>query len=105
LHWEQLVTIPGANLVVNFWTNEDHQMLASNDNVTISRSGGQSFSAMVTSEYTDIQWFVNGNPVANHTRFITINARDFDPGTYRLGVVMTWGSVPFSSEIRFTVTN
>jgi len=94
----------GTSIILNFWINEANQILASNDNVTISRGGGQSFTSIVNSAYTGIRWFINGLPV-DGTRVITIYARDFTVGTHRLGVVVFRGSVPHSTEIRFTVTN
>jgi len=99
------ITTGNGNVTINFWINGDNQILTSNSNVTISRSGGQSsFNASVTSAYTNIQWYVNGLPVSG-TQSITINAMNYLPGTYRLGVVVYRNSVPYSTEIRFTVTN
>ena len=104
-----VATHGGAGITINLWENEDGQILASDNNFTISMSGSpNSFTATVNADYTDIQWMMLGAPVpgSSGTQSITINAADYGPGTnYRLSVIVYKGTMPLSTEIRFSVTN
>ena len=95
---------PIISATVNFWVNEDDQLHISTNGIVISNSGGHSFTAMVTGGFTDIQWFIQGNIVSD-TETITINAVNYIPGNYRLGVMVFKDTAPYSTEIRFTVTD
>jgi hypothetical protein len=94
-----------VNTGVSVWVNEDDgAILASNDNVTISKSGSGSFTAAVNGGYGDIKWYVNGTLVTGTTgNSITINAADYPKGRYILGVTVTKNGIPYSTDIRFTV--
>ncbi|MCL2761874.1 MAG: formylglycine-generating enzyme family protein [Treponema sp.] len=97
-----------VDIAISLWVNEDDgQILASENNITISKSGSdRSFTAMVNSGYTNIQWTMLGYPVkTNANGSVTINASDYNIGTYRLNVTVYKNTVPYSTEIRFTVTN
>jgi uncharacterized repeat protein (TIGR02543 family) len=100
---------PDAPISISVWVNEDGEILVSNANVTISKSGTEynhSFTATVTSDYTGVQWTLNGVPMAGNTASsITINAADYALKTYILGVIVTKDEIPYSNEIRFTVVN
>jgi hypothetical protein len=101
--------LPDAPIALSLWVNEDGEILASNDNITISKSGSggyfSSFTAGVTSAYTGVQWTLTGAPLAGNTASsIVISAADYPAAkTYILGVVVTKDDIPYSSEIRFTV--
>ena len=102
-----VTTLGTAGITVNFWINEDSQILGTNpanSSITISKGSNQSFTATVTSNYSNIEWFVQGKS-AGTSRSITIKAADYINGTYRLNVLVERAGIPFSSEIRFTVTN
>jgi hypothetical protein len=103
-------TLPESGITIQLWMNEDDgQILDSNEAVAISKSGAvKSFTATVTGAYTGVQWYLNGGSVSGsrgRAQSITVNAAAYDPGTYRLGVTVTKGAVPYSTEITFTVTN
>jgi hypothetical protein len=84
--------------------NEDNKILASNDDVTISRTGnGESFTAKVSGEYARVEWFVNG-ALESNAKTVGINATDYRIGTYRLGVIVVKDNVSYGTEITFTVT-
>jgi hypothetical protein len=62
----------------------------------------------VTSAYSSIQWYLNGGPIGGSrgtAQSIIINAADYVNGSYHLGVTVIKGSVPYSTDIHFTVTN
>ena len=101
-----VTTLGTAGLTISFWVNEDSQILNdSNNSITISKGGSpKDFTATVTSSYSNIHWYIQGNP-AGTIRSITIKAADYLNGTYRLNVTVERAGIPFSSEIRFTVTN
>jgi uncharacterized repeat protein (TIGR02543 family) len=101
---------PDAPVSVSVWVNEDGDILASNDNITISKSGAsgylQSFTAGVTSAYTGVQWTLSGVPIAGNTASVVIKASDYTAQkAYILGVVVTKDGIPYSKDITFTVVN
>jgi len=105
--WTKVITSPATpttGVKISFWVNEDNQILYSDNNVKISKSGNQSLFATVSTTYTNIQWYLQGKPFSNE-KFLSIHAVDYAPGIYRLGIIVYKGSVPYSTEIRFTVTN
>jgi uncharacterized repeat protein (TIGR02543 family) len=100
-------------LVVTIQVSRDNTILVSSADVTISRSGAggnaTTFTAVVSDAYEDnIQWYLDGTP-AGTAQSITIEAADYPSGTsYRgyLGVtVVSKDDVPYSTSIRFTVTD
>ena len=104
--------LPDVFVNVSVWVNEDGDILASNDNVTISKSASHgnenSFTAEVTGAYSGVQWYLNGGPVYGSrgtARSITVNAADYAGGNYYLGVTVTRDGVPYSTDIYFTVVN
>jgi uncharacterized repeat protein (TIGR02543 family) len=94
---------------VSLWVDQDGSILISNNDVTISKSGGVTyFNATVTGAYTGVQWYLYGNPVygsRGKAQSIRINAADFVIGKYYLGVTVTKDGKPYSTDIHFTVTN
>jgi hypothetical protein len=101
--------IPGtASVSLTFWVNEDNQIIASSDSVTISKTGADdystSFSAAVIDGYDSVTWSVNGAQKSDNGN-VVIAATDYYTGAYRLGVIVTKDDVPYSTEITFTVTN
>jgi formylglycine-generating enzyme required for sulfatase activity len=107
-----IVVIPSpVTLNIIVWVNEDGNILASNDDVTISKSdsgNNKSFVAEVTGAYSGVQWHLNGDPIfggRGTARSITINAKDYTNGSYYLGVSVYRDSVPYSTVIHFTVIN
>jgi hypothetical protein len=98
-------SITQDSIAITFWVNEDEQLLASNSSVTISRSSNgysASFTGEVSGSYDSVTWLVNG-VLKSEARTATINAADYRNGTYRLGVIITKGNAPYSTEIIFTV--
>jgi hypothetical protein len=100
----------GASINISVWVNEDGEILVSNDDVTVSRSasGGSAaaFSAEVSSSYSGVQWYLNGDPIYGSrgtARSITINAAEYMNGSYYLGVSVSKDGVPYSTAIHFTV--
>jgi uncharacterized repeat protein (TIGR02543 family) len=104
--WKQSVSV-----AISVWVNEDGNILVSNADVTISRSGSgwaAGFSAEVTGAYSGIQWYLYGDPVSGSrgtARSIAINAADYADGSYYLGVTVTKEGVPYSTDIHFMVIN
>jgi uncharacterized repeat protein (TIGR02543 family) len=103
-----------AAINISVWINEDRNILVSNNDVTISKTGGPgmdrptSFSARVWETYANIQWELNGAPIGDAegtARDFSFYAADYDYGTYILGVTVTRNGIPYSTDIRFTVTN
>jgi uncharacterized repeat protein (TIGR02543 family) len=102
-----------APVNVSVWVNEDDgDILVSDNNITISRSGAGgnpvSFTVTVESAYTGVQWYLQGYPIPGRrgaVQSITFNAADTSYGTYILGVTVTKNGIPYSTDIRFTVTN
>jgi uncharacterized repeat protein (TIGR02543 family) len=99
---------------ITVWANEDRYILYSTNDVVISKSGGHgmdkptAFSPRVESPYANIQWELNGVPIGGSAGTAgnpTIRAADYDNGTYILGVTVTRNGIPYSTDIRFTVTN
>jgi hypothetical protein len=103
------VTVP-VTVNISLWVNQDGSILTPNSAVVLSKGiGGHpaSFTTTVTGEYTDVQWYLYGDPVYGSrgtAQSIRVNAADFAYGTYALGVTVTKDSVPYSTEIRFTVS-
>jgi hypothetical protein len=96
-----------GSVTLTFWVNEDNQILASNDSVTISKTSAgyaSSFTATVSSEYSNVSWSVSGVSKPGNES-IEIAAADYPTGTYRLGVSVRKDGVPYSTEITFTVIN
>jgi uncharacterized repeat protein (TIGR02543 family) len=96
---------------ITLWVNEDDgNILASDADVTLSRTGSvnpNSFTATVNGAYSGVQWYLKGSPVPGNLgagQSITIEAVNYEAGGYRLGVTVTKDGVPYSTEIRFTVT-
>jgi uncharacterized repeat protein (TIGR02543 family) len=99
-----------APVDVSVWINEDGGILASNNDITISKSGAgghaRSFTVGVTSAYAGVQWHLSGVPIAGNTASVAINAADYAASkTYILGVMATKDGVPYSKDIRFTVVD
>jgi hypothetical protein len=95
-----------GHITLTFWVNNDNQILASNSSVTISKTsaGGHnaSFTATVSSGYSSVSWSVSGVSKSNNES-VAIVAADYPTGTYRLKVIVSKDSVPYSTEITFTV--
>jgi uncharacterized repeat protein (TIGR02543 family) len=102
---------PDVSVNVTVWVNQDSNILsASTNNVTISKSGSgekpTSFTAEVTSAYSDVQWYLYGEPGPVSTaQSVTVNAEDCANGTYYLEVTVTKDGVPYSTNIQFMVVN
>ena len=94
---------------IELWINEEGDILASGDDVTVSKTGSgypANFTATVTSAYSGIQWYLNGGPVSGDrgaAQSITVNAADYGRGSCYLGVTVTRDGVPYSTDIHFTV--
>jgi uncharacterized repeat protein (TIGR02543 family) len=104
-----LADVP-ANISV--WVNEDGDILASNTEVALSKSGADgkddSFTATVSGVYSGIQWRLYGVPVPGNRGTawsIDINAADFINGSYYLEVTVTKAQIPYSTSIHFTVAD
>jgi hypothetical protein len=94
-------------IAITFWVNTDDQILASNSSVTISKTSAEnnSFTAeAVNGPYNSVTWSVNGAVKAT-SGSVTINAVNYNTGTYRLGVIVVKGGAPYSTEITFIVTD
>jgi uncharacterized repeat protein (TIGR02543 family) len=95
-----------APVDISIWINEDGDILSSNGDITISQSGSgyaAGFTASVTSEYTGVQWNLNGIPMFGSAVSVTINAADYELKSHVLGVVVYKDGIPYSKNIRFTV--
>jgi uncharacterized repeat protein (TIGR02543 family) len=102
---------PEVSVNIIVWVNEDGNILVSNDDITISKSGSgndTSFTAEVAGAYSGVQWHLNGDPIyggRGTARSIAIDAKDHLNGDYYLGVSVVKDGVPYSTVIHFTVTN
>jgi uncharacterized repeat protein (TIGR02543 family) len=101
---------PGVPVRVEVWTSEDGEILVSNAGTTLSKSGADDKAAGLTAEvtgaYSGIQWYLFGVPVSGNrgtAQSITVKAADYPNGSYYLGVTVTKGGVPYSTDIQFTV--
>jgi hypothetical protein len=93
---------------LSLWTNEDGNILSSDADLRISKSGADypaSFTVEVSGAYTDVQWTLGGVPVGGGAPSITINAEDYAAKRYILGVIVFKDGIPYSNEIQFTVIN
>jgi hypothetical protein len=93
---------------IAIWTNEDGEILVSDDEVTIFKTSGElhSFTAEVNAPYSGVQWYLDAFPISGSrgtNRSITVNAKDYNIGSYRLGVSVTKDGAPHSTQIYFTV--
>jgi hypothetical protein len=96
-----------ASVTLTFWVNEDNEILASGDSITISKTStgyNASFTATVSGEYSSVEWSVSGVAKPGN-QSIEIAAADYPTGDYRLGVSVSKDGVPYATEISFTVTN
>jgi hypothetical protein len=104
---------PDVPVNISVWVNDDGNILASNDDVTVSKSSSSysdSFTATVESGYTGagVQWNLNGDPAFGSrgtAQSITIKAADYANGSWYLGVTVSKDGVPYSTDIHFTVVN
>jgi hypothetical protein len=111
--WWDNSTPVNVPVSVTVWVSEnDGTILASNSNVAISKSGSggepTSFTIAVTGAYTGVQWYLGVVPVTGSrgtAQSLTLDAADYAAGTYILGVTVTNNGVPYSTDIRFTVSN
>jgi uncharacterized repeat protein (TIGR02543 family) len=108
--WEPWPDVPVPAVMV--WTNEDGNILVSNDDVVLSKSGADgkagSLTAEVTGAYSGIQWYLYGAPVSGSrgkAQSITVKAADYLNGSYYLGVTVTKGGISYSTDIHFTVSD
>jgi hypothetical protein len=99
-------------IVVSVWVNQDEQILVSNNDVTISKSGSgenaAGFTAEVTGAYSNIQWYLYDVPVSGSrgtAQTFTVNAADYVNGSYYLGVTVKRDGILYSTDIHFTVIN
>jgi uncharacterized repeat protein (TIGR02543 family) len=96
---------------ISVWVNEDGNILTSGDDVTISANGfaaAASFTTGVTSAYSGVQWYLNGNPIPGTEgtgQSITIHAADYESRSHYLEVIVYKDGVPYSTGIHFTVIN
>jgi uncharacterized repeat protein (TIGR02543 family) len=100
-----------AAVYVSVWVNEDDgNILASNDDLSISKTGNgysTSFTAAVTGGYAGVQWYFDGLAISGSrgaAQSIDINAADYAAGTYILGAGVTKNGASYSRDFRFTVT-
>jgi len=70
--------------------------------ITISKTGASSFTAQYSGAGT-VRWYVWG--LAGSGSSITINAADYNAGTYQLVAEATIDGVPYSAEISFVVAD
>jgi uncharacterized repeat protein (TIGR02543 family) len=104
--------LPALPVNITLWVNEDGNILASNDDITISKNGlggnQRHFTATVNGAYSDVQWYLHGYSVfgsRGKAQSIVINAADYANGRYYLELSVTKDNVPYSTVIRFTVIN
>jgi uncharacterized repeat protein (TIGR02543 family) len=103
---------PKTSVDISVWINQDGTILVSNSGVTISKTAAgnnqDKFTATVTESYSDIQWYVGGNPVPGspgNAQAIEIDAADYVTGAYNLDVTVFKDGTPYSATIKFTVVN
>jgi uncharacterized repeat protein (TIGR02543 family) len=106
------VESPPTELNISVWVNGDGDILASNDDITISKSGAgnldSAFTAAVSGAYSGVRWYFNNETVEESrgaAQSITVSAADYVNGNYYLGVTVTKDNVPCSTSIRFTVVD
>ena len=99
-----------AGININLWTSEDGNILASGNNITISKTGAGGapmyFDATVNSDYENIEWRITGYPVTvNPDGSVRIDATGFSSANYRLNVIVYKlnENIPYSTTIFFTV--
>ena len=101
------ITVLTGDITIELWFNEDDgNIVASETDVIIFKNKTpKSFTAKVNDGYTDIQWLLWEIPVSGSAGkdTITINAADYNTGTYQLLVIVFKDGVPYSAEISFTV--
>jgi uncharacterized repeat protein (TIGR02543 family) len=106
--WRAHTEPPPVPVNITLWVNEDGSILASGNDVTISKTGGGgSFSATVSGGWSGVQWYLNGFPIPGSrgtAQSISISAADYSTGIYRLGVSVSKGGGLYSRDLRFTVT-
>jgi hypothetical protein len=104
-------TVGNAGITINFLLEKDGVILAddSKDKEFIISTNDSTpplkskFTATVNGGFKDVQWFIWGFPVGGGNT-ITIEAEDYNPGTYQLTVrVIDEYDVPYSSNITFEV--
>jgi hypothetical protein len=85
--------------------DQDGDILNLGNTITISKGGGGSFTATVSSWYEVVQWYLNGGPLGGSGKpmAMTINAEDYEEGSYYLVVSVKKGSAYYSTNIYFTV--
>jgi hypothetical protein len=94
-----------TNISVQTWVDEDGNILVSGNDLTISKTGEtRSFTAQVSGAFSGVQWFIL-NKLIGAAQSITIDAANYNTGNHRLDVMVYKNGVPYSTEIRFTVTN
>jgi uncharacterized repeat protein (TIGR02543 family) len=103
--WTPLLSV---NIAV--WANEDGSILVSNNDIALSKSGAGgapvAFTAQVTEAYAGIQWELNGFAIAGNTeREYAISAASYPRGSYVLGLRVSKDGIPYSTDIRFEVTD
>jgi len=91
----------------------DEAIIVSSNSNTITISGNGSFTANVNcpginpNDEINCNWYIWGSPIRGYENksSITIYAKDYNPGTYLLMVVVLIDDKPYSAEITFTVIN
>jgi uncharacterized repeat protein (TIGR02543 family) len=100
---------PGdTGIAIEMVIHDDGEILVSNDDVTLSKSGAggkpTSLMVQVTGAYSAVQWYLDGDPVPGGDTF-TLNAANYGTGRYRLEVMVTKDGVPYSTGMYVTVEN
>jgi uncharacterized repeat protein (TIGR02543 family) len=100
---------PDLSVAVSVWVNEAGTILASTDDVTISKtSNGHAdrVTATLAEGYADARWQLDGAALpGNQDGSVTMDAADYANGTYILGVIVYKDGVPYSTDLRVTVIN
>jgi hypothetical protein len=103
------VYAPGtAGIQVNVWVNEDGTLIAGNTSPVISKSAGQTLTVTAAAGLDNIQWSINGSPVAaprGTAQSISIKAANYPAGTYILGLRVHKNGIPYSTTLNVTVNN
>jgi uncharacterized repeat protein (TIGR02543 family) len=102
--------VSGLSVNIFVWVNEDGNILVSNADITISKSGFDgkptAFTAEVSGAYSGVQWNLNGDPAFGSqgtAQSVTIKAANYAKGSYYLGVMVSKAGVPYSTDIHVTV--
>jgi hypothetical protein len=93
---------------LSFWVDEDGNLVSNAPTSTdLSKAAGDTLTVNAAAGFSGIQWSLNGSdiPAPRGTAYsISIEATQYLPGTYTLGLRGTKNGIPYSINISFTVT-